>query len=794
MKGKITLILCLAFIVIKSNAQDYTGVVRGKIIDEDTRRPLPGVNVVIKTGEFFKGASTDLNGMYRVENVPIGRVNMQVSFLGYSPRTFLNLELTTGKELVVNAQLTERITQLQTVEVTSANEGELNNDAAVVSARSFSVEESMRFAGARNDVARMAGNFAGVNTSNDAVNDIVVRGNSPNGILWRLEDVDIFNPNHFGGAGATGGPVSMLNNNVLRNSDFFTGAFPSMYGNANAGVFDLKMRTGNNQKHEFLGQIGFNGFELGAEGPINKEKGSSYLMNYRYSALGLMDNIGFEVGTGTGVPFYQDLSFKFDFPQSKLGHVSVFGLAGKNSIEFINSKTNLDELGDDFYTDGDVDLINSNRMAVVGVTQTAFWNSNTYSKLVLSGQTSNSFVQRDSLTGAARTPVPNYGSDQDLHRTNAHFYVNHKRNAKNKFRVGVMADVFYANHKDSIFRSEPQTFRKLTDYDGTASLLRAYGNYRYLPAENLKFNLGIYSQYFTLNNAVTFEPRINGEWEFLPGKKLSFGAGVHNQTSPMNVYFRETPTSQGYVRTNENLNFTKSNHIVAGYGQSLGGGLQVKAEVYAQFIDRAPVQSRPTAYSLLNAGTFGTQIHDSLVNDGKGRNLGIDISVEKRMVKGTYFILNGSLYESEYRGSDGEWRNTAFNGNFLINGVGGKEFNLSGEAAKSNRKSLTADLKVTYAGGLRYTDIDLEASRAASQTVLQNDNPFSKQFNPYFRADIRVGYRVNYKKFTQEWALDIQNVTDTQNPFAATFDWRTGEENITNQLGIFPMLQYRITF
>lgn len=792
MKGKVLLLIALATFSLSATAQEYTGVIRGKIIDADTRQPIPGANVAVKKGDDFKGASTDLDGKYRIENVPVGRVMMEVTFLGYSKQTFPNLELTSGKELVVNIELTESVTDLKAVEIKASDEGELNNEAALVSARSFSIEESMRFAGARNDVARMAGNFAGVNTANDAVNDIVVRGNSPNGILWRLEDVDIFNPNHFGGAGATGGPVSMLNNNVLRNSDFFTGAFPAMYGNANAGVFDLKMRSGNNENHEFLGQIGFNGFELGAEGPINREKGSSYLMNYRYSALGLMDNIGLEVGTGTGVPYYQDLSFKFDFPESKLGHITVFGLAGKNSIEFINSGVEPEEIGDDFYTGGDVDLVNANRMAVAGITQTSFWSQNTYSKLVLSAQTSHNMVRRDSLTPEQRNPVLNYGADENLHRTNAHFYVNHKHNAKNKFRVGLMADVFFANSKDSVFRSEPQHFRTLSDFEGTTSLLRAYGNYRYIPTSNLQFNFGLYSQFFTLNESVTLEPRVNAEWEFSTGKKLTFGAGVHNQTAQMNVYFRETPINGNYIRTNDNLNFTRSTHLVTGYNQNLGRGIQFKAEVYAQFIDRAPVQSRPTAYSLLNAGTFGTQIHDSLVNEGRGRNLGIDLSLEKRMAKGGYFILNASVFDSKYKGSDGRWRNTAFNGNYLVNGVGGKEFQLSGDGG--NRKYLTADIKATFAGGLRYTKIDLEASQAASQTVLQTENPFTEQFRPYFRTDIRVGYRVNYKKFTQEWALDIQNVTNTQNPFAATFDWQTGRESITYQLGIFPMLQYRVTF
>ena len=122
----------------------------------------------------------------------------------------------------------------------------------------------------------MAANYAGVSGTNDSRNDIIIRGNSPIGILWRLNGIDIPNPNHFGNAGTTGGPISILNNNTLGNSDFITGAFAADYGNATSGVFDLKMREGNNEKKEFTAQIGFNGFELGAEGPFSKKEFSEY--------------------------------------------------------------------------------------------------------------------------------------------------------------------------------------------------------------------------------------------------------------------------------------------------------------------------------------------------------------------------------------------------------------------------------------------------------------------------------------------------------------------------------------
>jgi hypothetical protein len=179
---------------------------------------------------------------------------------------------------------------------------------ATVSARNFNPEEASRYVASREDIARMATNFAGVKGSDDSRNDIVIRGNSPNGVLWRVEGLDIGNPNHFASFGTTGGPVNIINNKMLGNSDFLTGAFPAEYGNGISGVFDLKLRNGNKEKNEFTAQIGILGLEGTAEGPINEKKGSSYIISYRYATLSIMNKLGINFGAA-GNPSYQDLNF-----------------------------------------------------------------------------------------------------------------------------------------------------------------------------------------------------------------------------------------------------------------------------------------------------------------------------------------------------------------------------------------------------------------------------------------------------------------------------------------------------
>jgi hypothetical protein len=337
MKRSILLFLSLLYAAL-AFSQTYTQTIRGKVIDADSKSPLFGANVVLLNSDTLNGSVTDVDGKFRLDKVKVGRQAIKVTSLGYEDAFLSNIILTSAKEVVLTIELREKVYTANVIEIVSeTDKTKANNDLVTLSSRNFQAEETGRYAGSRGDPSKMVANYAGVSSGNDARNDIIVRGNSPLGVLWRLEGVDIPNPNHFSAQGATGGPISMLNNNVLGNSDFLTGAFPAEYGNKTAAVFDLKLRNGNNEKREFTGQIGINGVELGAEGPISKKQGSSYLVNYRYSTLELFNKLGIRFGVSAS-PEYQDVSYKVNIPTQKAGIFQVWGIGGTSKLSLLDSE------------------------------------------------------------------------------------------------------------------------------------------------------------------------------------------------------------------------------------------------------------------------------------------------------------------------------------------------------------------------------------------------------------------------------------------------------------------------
>jgi hypothetical protein len=356
--------LVFPLMIAVSALAQTTQTIRGKIVDEVSKAPLIGVNVIvldaINNGQAL-GSTTDVEGDFKIANVPLGRQTLKVSYVGYDEQILPNIIVTAGKEVVLTLGLTENVTQLNEVVVTADVRDDKTatvNELASVSARSFDINETKRYAGSLGDPSRMAANFAGVVGGNDSRNDIVVRGNSPLGVLWQIEGLNVPNPNHFGATTATGGPVSMLNNNNIDKSDFMTSAFPAQYGNAIASAFDIRLRDGNNQKREYVGQIGFNGFEFGAEGPFKKGGKASYVINYRYSTLGLFDAIGLSFAGESNIPKYQDLNFKLSIPTKGNGKWTAFGVLGRSSIDLLGSDIKQEDLESnksDLYGDENLD-------------------------------------------------------------------------------------------------------------------------------------------------------------------------------------------------------------------------------------------------------------------------------------------------------------------------------------------------------------------------------------------------------------------------------------------------------
>ena len=778
-------------------SQPLTQTIRGTVIDKQSQMSLPGATVVLLGAKPLVGTTTDLNGNFELTDVAVGRHTLKVSFLGYLPAILPNVEVTSSKQVVLNIALEESVTQMKEVVVKAEQSKEKAlNQMASVSARTFSVEESQRFAGSRNDVARMATNFAGVNAPNDATNDIVIRGNAPRGLLWRLNGIDIPNPNHFGNGGAAGGPVSMLNNNVLANSDFFTGAFPAEYGNAISGVFDLQMRNGNNQEHEFLGQIGFNGFELGAEGPLSKNKRGSYLINYRYSTLSVFDALGINIGTGAAVPQYQDLSFKLNLPTDKWGTFEFFGLGGTSYIEFISSDKDSADVEPNFYTSGEEDTYFRTNNGVVGLSNKYLWNNKTYSKVTLAASGIQNISEVDSVINPSRDVFRRYDSDLTRYRFTASLLVNHKVNAKHNWRAGAFINQIGYNLSDSVYEAKLEGFRTLRDESGGTQLIQPYMTWQYRPSNHLTLNAGVHTAFFALTNETSIEPRLGVSYSPWSRHTFSFGYGLHSQAAPLDIYFEKDRLNDGaLVEPNRDLRLTKSQHFVLGYDLSLTSTMRFKAEAYYQDLSRVIVDAQNGPYSLQNEGTFDFTRPNSLNNDGSGYNYGVEFTLEKFLEKGFYFLTTVSLFESRYVDGAGVERNTAFNGNYVLNALGGKEFVLfQNNPEKSGKHAITVDSKLTVAGGNRFTPIDVKASSETGQTEFINNRAFTERLNDYFRWDIRVAYQLSKKKFTEEWAIDVQNVTNHENPFGRGFNQETQEVETINQLGIFPVVQYRITF
>ncbi|MFI5172297.1 MAG: carboxypeptidase regulatory-like domain-containing protein [Chitinophagales bacterium] len=791
MKQKLQITWILAILAITANSQNLTQTIRGQVLDIQSKSTLPEATVILMDSDPVIGTSTDVDGYYTLENVPIGRISIQASYTGYEPNIINNIELTSGKELILNFEMTEQVISMETIVVKAEDDKiETNNEMVAVSGRQFTIEESMRYAGARNDVSRMAQNFAGVRGANDAVNDIIIRGNSPVGVLWRLEGIDIPNPNHFGDFGSTGGPVSMLNNNVLSNSDFLTGAFPAEYGNGISGVFDLKMRNGNYEKHEFLGQLGLNGFEVGAEGPINRDKKSSYLLNYRYSTLGLMSAVGINFGTGTAIPYYQDISFKLNMPTKSKGTFSAFGIGGFSQIDLISS--NAEDTIDNLYNN-DLDIYVRTKMGVVGISHQYLINNSSYTKFTIAASSIINNQVIDSISVETFEPVEFYRQHFAQSKISGNFYYKKKFNAKNNLQVGLRLDEFFVDITDSIFHGTRYT--TLSDFNGSTLLIQPYAQYQYRLTEKLTVNTGLHFQYLALNGSSSLEPRFGIKYQLNDLNAISFGYGLHSIMAPIATYFKTVETTPGnYLTPNDSIDFVKAHHFVIGYDRQLSETMRVKAEIYYQHLYDVLIDKDSSSFSVLNTGSFSFGTPDFLVNKGTGTNYGAELTIEKFLDKGLYFLITGSLYKSKYLGSDGIERETAFSGNYVANIVGGKEFNVFVQRSQKSKKSIVVDTKFTLAGGQRYTPIDIDASIESNETVYDWSRAFTEQFDDYLRWDVRLAFKINGKSASQEFAIDVQNVTNRQNPLYQRFNPIEGEINTVYQLGVFPVPQYRITF
>ncbi len=765
-------------------AQELTQTVRGTVVDKISKTTMPGATVVVMGTDPVIGSTTDLDGNFKLSKVPVGTHNIKISFIGYKDVLLPNVIVNSGKEVVLNVPIEEDIVKMEEIVVTADQNIEKNkplNDFATVSARTFSVEETRKFAAAVNDPARAAISYAGVVSTSDGNNTISIRGNSPYGLLWRMEGVDIPNPNHFANVGASGGGISILSSQLLTNSDFMTGAFAAEYGNALAGVFDLNLRKGNNEKREYTLQAGFLGTDFAAEGPFSKNYRGSYLVNYRYSTLSILSNLG--VNVGDAVTNFQDLSYNIYLPTNRLGNFSLFGFAGL-SDQNQNAKKDSTKWEEEYNRYNSRYFSNT---GAAGLKHALTINSKTYiqSAFVLSGN--------DSGYGEDRLDddyIPQFNFQRNFINQKATLssVMNHKFNAQHSLRSGVYFNRYFYNLKQRHLDQETNQIEEPLNAKGGVSTLQAFGHWNYRITEQLTFNYGLH--YLTLldNGTHSIEPRASLKYDFNEQQSLSLGYGQHSQMQPVGVYEAQVQQADGtFIKPNKDLDFNKAHHFVLGYDRSLTKYLRIKAETYYQHLYNIAVKADPNS-SISSLVIEEGYFTEPMVNKGTGRNYGIELTLEQFTHNDFYFLLSTSLYDSKYKALDGVLRNTRFNGNHAVSLTAGKEYQW-----RKNR-TFGVNLRGIYTGGFRTTPIDMEKSRQNGETEYIESLAFTQQLPDYFRTDLRLSLKRNMSKVTRTLALDLQNATNQKNLGGQYYEPRSGEMKKWYQLPLLPVLSYRLEF
>ncbi len=780
MKHLSILFLLFGF-TLAGKAQQYSQTIKGTVTDKNLLSPIAGVKVRIDA-DTANIAITDSNGYYEIKNVAVGRVRITASHQAYAEVNIPNLLLTSGKELVVNIQMEEQITSLRGFSLKSkSSKLKASNDMAVVSARAFSVEETQKFAAAVNDPARMATSFAGVVGADDGNNTIVIRGNSPAGMLWRMEGIDIPGPNHFSSFNGSGGGISILSAQLLGNSDFMTGAFAAEYGNALSGVFDLRLRKGNSKKREYTFQAGFLGLDLAAEGPLSK-KGGSFLVNYRYSTLGIIKQLGVELGPSSTL--FQDLSFNIALPKGKMGSISFFGFGGistqlqsakkdSSAWKYRSDRYNI-FYGSNTAATGMTHLINLTRRSTLRSVVLYSLNSISDKGEYFEDDYIHTYTHWKSIIGNNKMAISST--------------LNHKFSPALHLRAGVIANYwFYKTEQKSL--DSLGALRTYLDNKGETSYLQGFAQIKARLGKKLNLFAGFHAIHMQLNNTYSVEPRVSARYDLNQRQSLSMGYGLHSQLQLPGVYFAQVTGADGEkIYPNKQLGFSKAHHIVASYEISFKGHSRLKFESYYQHLFKIPVGADPSSTSsLLNLG-FGL-VSDPLVNKGMGRNYGMEITAERFLNKGFYYLLSASLYNSEYKAHNGKWYTTKYNGRHALTFTGGKEIKIRGD-----KKMFGFNIKTTWYGGFRETPVDVEKSRMTLSTVRDESRPNSIQLPAYFRTDLKFSYRINHAKFNSVWSLDIQNASNRKNIGGTYYDVDREEMKTWYQTPLIPVFSYKIEF
>lgn len=786
--------------------------VRGTVYDNDTKLPLIGATVVISGSDPLIGTTTDVDGCFRLENIPVGRIDIKISYMGYAEVSAPNIEVISGKEVVLRFEMHEQVLKLNEVTITTDRKrGEATNDLSLLSSRSISVEETKRYTGGMDDPARTVTSYAGVMPTPNGGSDIIVRGNSPKYMQWQLDGVVIASPYHMDDQNASVGTLTALNKYLLTTSDFYTGAFSPEYGNVLSNVMDMKLRRGNNENFEATVGVGLMGTDVTLEGPFKKGYSGSYLVNYRYSTVSLINKLGLLGEDVEGVVNYQDATFKVVLPTKKAGTFSMFGLGGLSGFDFKNIaadgvSTPLRVADASIVKDYDKKA----NLANLGIINILPISGNSYIRTSLSysstGYTDDMFEKKsfpvysdngefqfDSISNGVNT----FKSQVRNSTYQAASTYHTKLNARNKIQIGTRYIVNNSIYNQDIYDEITNGLVKVTDFSSEVNSLSNFISWKFNVTEKITLVSGLQNMNVLLNKKSTLEPRIALDWQLNKACSFRLGYGKHSTVEKAHNYFTKVRQPDGtYTEPNKDLDLLMADHYVLGFEKHFTNYLKAKIELYYQHLYNLPVEDNDTSYyATINEGINYRYV--KLVNKGVGENYGIEFTLERFFDNNYYFVLNSSLYESKYKTLEGVWRNTMYNGNYTVNLLAGKEFKNLG---KKQNKILALNIKAYMAGAQRYIPLLRDANGNVAVDPENNQYwDYSKAYNNdlvhVYNVNLSISYKINRANSTHELFLDLMNVIRSDAHLSEYYD-----ESQPNNIGyqkemiFLPNLMYRVYF
>ena len=789
--------------VMKAQTDQINQTIRGQVCDVASGEPMIGVTITVENDRSSESRQarldgrvvtiegeangttmatvSDVDGNFVINNVPVGRHSVRATYIGYEPVLLKEQLVSSGKELVLTLKMRESISELGEVVIKPrVNKQQPLNEMAQVGARMFSVEEATRYAGGMADPARTASMFAGVATGG-ATNGISIHGNSPQMLQWRVEGVEVPNPNHFAEITEAGGGVfTSLNGTVLANSDFLTGAMPAEFGNALSGAFDMKMRVGNNTKYEHAIQVGTLGVDFASEGPLGKGSKASYLVNYRYSFLEIAKKLH-AINMENETLDYQDLSFKLNMPTKKAGTFAVWftGLIDnyENKVPDVSEWETLWDMNDSWSRQRNcaVGLNHSYRFKSGGSLHSSVAFTGAYRKLGVNDYDTamNMMPEMDGRNSQWNVII----STQHQHKFSSRYTM------QNGFEH---QHLDFHTWMDYIHETGGPLYR-VYDSEGNTGLTRLYTNHKVALSSRLSTVAGMNVMWFNLNNQWLVEPRISLQYKTSPSSTLSVAYAINSRKETTDTYF----VLMDGKYPNNDLGLTRSHHISASFAQRLGENAMLKIEPYWQWLFDVPVE-QGTTYSILNHRKFFQD--RALVNEGAGRNYGIDLTLERYLKDGLYGMITATLFKSEYRDAQGQWHHSRHDRRYITNILGGKEWMVG----KARKNVFGINGRLTMMGGDRYTPIPEgitfeEVMKRPDKSIPEDEgmDPFTKQKGMNVGYAFSVKYTINKRHTSHHFILEYLQMKTFQ---GQTFDLKTHEivDKFTSLT--FPNIAYRVEF